>query len=155
MQPDLDEDLDARFHRLQRRLALAFDYASAMAVLRDSDMMLLRRLEAAFSDRRHEMSYRDLREFLAEEHVKRKRGKRLTSTRRVSGRVVQQWGLETLRLWLPGSTAFEEELGAQFHVTYLGPHGSGETVDRYQVATPDRLDPRVFRLMVAVLEELP
>lgn len=148
-----EAEIADRFQKLQRRLALAFDYAGAMAALRGADMPLLRRLEASYSSRRHEYGLRDLREFLAEEHVKIKRGRKMTSTHRVNGRAVQRWGLETMRLWLPGYTDFDDELGGQFRVDYLGLHGNRETVDRYRVSTPDRLDPRVFRLTLAVLEE--
>jgi hypothetical protein len=133
-----------------RRLATAFDVDSAMAAMSTLDMAGLRDLELTFSDRYpRRMSEEELRVALAEVHVKRKRGKQMLSTQPVTAGVFQRWALDTLQEWLAGYTDWDDELGGQFRITYLGNDVLGE---KYRVETADRRgDHREFRLAVAVL----
>jgi hypothetical protein len=143
-----------RLARLKRRLATAFHIDAAMVALSGADLVTLRELEMHFTGgRMRAMSEEELRCWLAGQHVARKRGKVLMSTGMVTSATVQRWALDTLQIWLPGYTDFDEELGAQFKVKWLGPHGRSGKVDRFEVSTMEGRDPRAFRLTVAVLED--
>ncbi len=71
----------------------------------------------------------------------------------VTGNVVHRWAMDVLREWLPGISGTDADLGAQFRITYLGPAPGYAELDRYQVSTLDRTDPRIFRLIVIAMEE--
>ncbi len=71
----------------------------------------------------------------------------------VTSMTLQRWALDTLQIWLPGYTDFDDELGGQFHVAHLGAHGRSGLVDRFEVSTMERRDPRRFRLTVSVVDD--
>ncbi len=144
-----------RLARLKRRLATAFDIDAAMLALSGADMVTLRELEMQFTGgRMRNMTEEELRCWLAGQHVARKRGKVLMSTRMVTSATVQRWALDVLQIWLPGYTDFDDLLGGQFKVRYMGPVGRSGKADRFEVSTIEGRDPRSFRRTVAVLEEL-
>lgn len=151
-----ESPVDGRLRRLVRRLRTSFDHKAAMRALAEADMSTLRVLECSLTGgRMRDLPEPELREWLAEQHVKMKRGKKLSSTRSVSARTVQRWALDILTVWFPGYTDFDDALGGQYKISYLGRHGSSGVVDKYEVSTLDGEDPKTFRVTIAVLADEP
>lgn len=150
MDPDgRDAEREFRLAEALRRLAGAGDMDTAMRALSLLDMTGLRDVEYAFSNRHPKrLSEEDLRLFLAEQHVARIRGEPMTGTEVVTAQVFARFALDTLREWLPGYTDYDEALGGQFHISYLGRDILGE---KYRVETAEKRFGREFRLAVAVL----
>ncbi len=147
--------LPERVAQTQRRLATAFDLDAALVALSTADLAVLRELEHQMLGRfRAYDSSDDLRLVLAELHVKNKQGKKYVTTQMVNTDVVRVWATEALTEWFPGYTDFDDTLNAQFKVTHVGFHNDNPHVPRFEVSTVDGRDPRRFRMVISVVEEV-
>lgn len=148
-----ETSLDERVTRARQALAGAKTEEAAMIALSDADLATLRVVEADYFHHPGPAGSLRARIARAHAHLARHWKQQMLSTVQATPELVAGWATETLVECLPGLTDFRADWGGQYRISQLS------TVDEqpgggalFEVTTAQGLDPRRFRVRVAVDE---